>query len=177
VIFLTAYDQYALEAFDVHALDYLLKPIEDIRFARALEQARAQIKNVSAQETERRIRELLQQIDEKDATPVYESRFAVRTGRRIAIISVEDVDWIEATGDYVTLHLGNHSHMLRQTMNRLETKLNPDDFIRIHRSVIVHANRICELETLPNREYLLRLTNGTKLRTSRRFSDRIERWL
>jgi two-component system, LytTR family, response regulator len=177
VIFLTAYDQYALEAFNVHALDYLLKPIDDMRFTRALERARAQMKNASAQEIECRIRELLEQVDKTDAGPAYETRFAVRTGRRIAIISVEDIDWIEATGDYVTLHVGNHSHLLRQTMNRLESQLNPDDFIRVHRSAIVHASRICELETLPNREYLLRLTNGTKLRTSRRFSDRIDRWL
>jgi two-component system, LytTR family, response regulator len=177
VIFLTADDQYALEAFNVQALDYLLKPIDDIRFNRALERARAQMKNASAHEIESRIREWLQQIDKTDACAAYETRFAVRTGRRIAIISVEDIDWIGATGDYITLHVGNHSHLLRQTMNRLESQLNPDDFIRVHRSVIVHASRICELEMLPNREYLLRLTNGTKLRTSRRFSDRIERWL
>jgi DNA-binding LytR/AlgR family response regulator len=111
------------------------------------------------------------------AQATYETRFLVRTGRRVTIVPVEDIDWIEAAGDYVTLHVGNKSHMLRQTMSGLEVQLDPDHFIRVHRSAIVQASRICELESLPNREYLLRLSDGTKVRTSRRFSDRIERWL
>jgi two-component system LytT family response regulator len=177
VIVLTADDHCAAEAYNVHALDYLVKPIDDIRFTQALERARTQMRNATAHEIACRIRELLQPLDKRDARAAYETRFAVRTGRRIAIIPVEDIDWIEATGDYVTLHVGKHTHLLRQTMSRLEFQLDPDDFIRVHRSVIVHASRICELEMLPNREYLLRLTDGTKLRTSRRFSDRIARWL
>jgi DNA-binding LytR/AlgR family response regulator len=107
----------------------------------------------------------------------YETRFLVRTGRRVTIVPVEDIDWIEAAGDYVTLHVGNKSHLVRQTMSGLEAQLDPDHFIRVHRSAIVQASRICELESLTNREYLLRLSNGTKVRASRRFSDRIERWL
>jgi two-component system LytT family response regulator len=90
---------------------------------------------------------------------------------------VEEIDWIEATGDYVTLHVGNRSHMLRQTMTRLEQQLDPECFIRVHRSAMVRVSRICEMESLPNREYLLRLTNGTAVKSSRRFSDLIERWL
>jgi two-component system LytT family response regulator len=177
VVFLTAYDHYALEAFDVHAVDYLLKPIDEPRFARALERARAQIKTASGQHVERRLRDMLEQLQTKETRVAYESRFAVRTGRRVVIISVEDIDWVEATGDYVALHVGTKSHLLRQTMGRLELQLDPERFIRVHRSAIVHASRICELESLANREYLLRLTNGTKIRTSRRFSDKVDRWL
>jgi two-component system LytT family response regulator len=177
VVFLTAYDHYALQAFDVHAIDYLLKPVDEVRFARTLERARAQMKTAAARQIELRLRELLDQTMDQRALVTYETRFLVRTGRRVAIVPVEDIDWIEAAGDYVTLHVGNKSHMLRQTMNRLEVQLDPDHFIRVHRSAMVRASRICELESLPNREYLLRLSDGTKVRTSRRFSDRIERWL
>jgi len=176
VVFLTAYDHYALQAFDVHAIDYLLKPVDEVRFARTLERARAQMKTAAAQQIEHRLRELLEQTKER-VQATYETRFLVRTGRRVAIVPVEDVDWIEAAGDYVTLHVGNKSHMLRQTMSGLEVQLDPDHFIRVHRSAMVRASRICELESLPNREYLLRLSGGTKVRTSRRYSDRIERWL
>jgi two-component system LytT family response regulator len=177
VVFLTAHDHYALQAFDVHALDYLLKPIDEVRFARALDRARTQLKTASAQQVELRLRELLEQTKGQETQASYEDRFLVRTGRRLAIVPVEGIDWIEASGDYVTLHIGAKSHMLRQTMTRLEAQLDPDRFIRVHRSTIVQASRICELESLPNREYLLRLSDGTKIRTSRRFSDRIERWL
>jgi two-component system LytT family response regulator len=175
VVFLTAHDHYALQAFDVHALDYLLKPIDEVRFARALDRARTQLKTASAQQVELRLRELLEQTKGQETQASYEDRFLVRTGRRLAIVPVEGIDWIEASGDYVTLHIGAKSHMLRQTMTRLEAQLDPDRFIRVHRSTIVQASRICELESLPNREYLLRLSDGTKIRTSRRFSDRIER--
>jgi two-component system, LytTR family, response regulator len=177
VIFLTAYDHYALQAFDVHALDYLLKPIDEVRFARALDRARAQMKTASAQQVEFRLPELLEQTKGQETQATYEDRFLVHTGRRVAIVPVEGIDWIEASGDHVTLHIGAKSHMLRQTMSRLEVQLDPERFIRVHRSAIVQASRICELESLPNREYLLRLSDGTKIRASRRFSDRIERWL
>jgi two-component system LytT family response regulator len=177
IVFLTAYDQYALQAFDVHALDYLLKPIDEVRFAGALERVRALMKTASAGHIERRLRELLEQTKDQVKQATYETRFWVRTGRRSVVVAVEEIDWVEAAGDYVTLHVRDKSHLLRQTMNRIELQLDPDRFIRVHRSAIVQASRICELESLPNREYFLRLNSGIKIRTSRRFSDRIERWL
>jgi two-component system LytT family response regulator len=177
IIFLTAYDRYAVDAFELHALDYLLKPIDDARFSMALEYARSQIKARSVAEIESRLRELLQHVDNGKTSMPYETRFAVRSGRRTAIVSVDDIDWIEASGDYVTLHTSTRSHLLRETMNRLEQQLNPTQFLRIHRSAIVQASRICELVSLENREYLLRLTNGTTLKASRNFSERIDRWL
>ena len=176
VIFLTAYDQYALDAFSVHALDYLLKPVDDARFERALMHARETISNRDLPDLEKRIRELLKNISRRE-TIRYETRFSVRTGQRIAVISVNDIDWIEACGDYVTLHVGNRSHLLRQTMNKMESQLDPARFLRIHRSTIVQTSRIRELVALDNREFLLRLSDGKELKTSRSYSDRIEKWL
>jgi two-component system, LytTR family, response regulator len=174
IIFLTAYDRYAVDAFRVHALDYLLKPIDEARFVESLERARMQMNAADSREIDQRVCNLLKQVIVK---PVQETRFAVRTGKRITIVAAGDIDWVEASGDYVTFHVGRRSHLLRQTMNRLEEQLDPHRFIRIHRSVIIQASRICELEALDNHEYFVRLIDGTKLRISRRFSDRIERWL
>jgi two-component system, LytTR family, response regulator len=176
VIFLTAYDQYALDAFSVHALDYLLKPIDDARFESALGQARERIKKHDLPDLERRIRKLLRDTGGREAAR-YETRFSVRTGQRIAVVSVTEIDWIEACGDYVSLHVGNRSHLLRQTMNKMESQLDPARFLRIHRSTIVQTSRIRELVALDNREFLLRLTDGKELKTSRSYSDRIEKWL
>ena len=176
VIFLTAYDKYTLEAFGVHALNYLLKPIDDSRFESALKHARLQIESRAFPDLERRIRELLKaagapQLDR------YETRFSVRTGQKIVVVLANDIDWIEACGDYVNLHAGNRTHLLRQTMNKMESQLDPTRFLRIHRSTIVQTSRIRELVALDNREFLLRLADGKELKTSRSYSDRIDKWL
>lgn len=128
-------------------------------------------------EIARRLRELLKHVEGKKGSLPYETRLAARTGRRITILRVENIDWIEANGDYATLHVGNRTFLLRETMGGLEARLDPSDFIRIHRSTIVQASRICELESVANGEYLLHLTCGVRLRVSRSFSDRIWRWL
>lgn len=177
VIFLTAYDKYALDAFRVHAVDYLLKPIDDARFQSAMEHARVRIKNHSVPDLERRIRELLKETSGQEVATQYETRFAVRTGQRIVIVAANEIDWIEACGDYVTLHVGNRSHLLRQTMNKTELQMDPARFLRIHRSAIVQTSRIRELVALDNREFLIRLADGKELKTSRSYSDRIEEWL
>lgn len=176
IIFLTAYDQYALDAFSVHALDYLLKPIDDRRFESALTHTRERIRNHNRTDLESSIRELLKNSRGPEAVR-YETRFSVRTGQRIVVVLVGDIDWIEACGDYVTLHVGNRSHLLRQTMNRMESQLDPARFLRIHRSTIVQTSRIRELIALDNREFLLRLSDGKELKASRSYSDRIEKWL
>jgi two-component system, LytTR family, response regulator len=177
VIFLTAYDRYALDAFKVHAVDYLLKPIDDARFQSALDHARAQIKNHNLPDLEKRIRELLKETGGQEVVAHYETRFAVRTGQRIVIVTANEIDWIEACGDYVTLHVGNRTHLLRQTMNKTEAQVDPARFLRIHRSAIVQTSRIRELVALDNREFLIRLADGKELKTSRSYSDRIEKWL
>jgi two-component system LytT family response regulator len=176
VIFLTAYNQHALRAFEVHALDYLVKPIDDVRFYESIEHARTHVGRRLAGEVETRLRKLLDEY-QNDGASRYETRFAVRTRQRISIVEVNDIDWIQASRDYVTLHSGKKSYLLRQSMNGIESQLDPSRFLRIHRSAIIQASRIRELVTLENREYLIRLSTGVELKSSRTYSDVIERWL
>lgn len=177
VIFLTAYDQYALRAFEVHALDYLLKPIDDERFAEAIGRAHRQLELRAADSVEDRLRNLIaEHLTTRQLSPFVE-RFTIRTGNRITVVLVDEIDWIEAVGDYAGLHVGEKRPLTRETLNALEARLDPGKFVRIHRSTIVQASRICELRALPNRELLVRLTNGTELKVSRTYRDRLNRWL
>ncbi|MDQ3745256.1 MAG: LytTR family DNA-binding domain-containing protein [Acidobacteriota bacterium] len=177
VVFLTAYDQYALRAFEVRALDYLLKPIDDERFTEAVKRARGQIKLQRAGTLEQRLRALLAEHSSQTKPGRHAERFAIRTGTRIAFVLAEEIDWIEAAGDYAGLHVGKRTHLLRETLNSLETRLDPSRFVRIHRSTIVRASRIRELQALPNREFVVRLQDGTDLRASRSYRERLDRWL
>ncbi len=170
VIFLTAYDSYALKAFEVHALDYLLKPIDDERFAAAVKRAIKQLSLENAQSLESRLRSLLDRQQEGQFT----ERFAVKTGRRLVFVHADEIDWIEAAGDYASLHVGRKTHLVRETLHNLEKRLDPARFLRIHRSTIVAADRIQEMETLPNHEFRVRLTDGTELRASRTYSSAFE---
>jgi two-component system, LytTR family, response regulator len=172
VIFLTAYEQHALRAFDVHALDYLLKPLDDERFSRAVERAR-QVKDTDSkiQMSERLLRLL------GENSPRYVSRFPVRTGSRIQVVLADDIDWIAAAGDYVELHCGGRHHLLRETMNSMEQKLDPAKFLRIHRSRILRLNCVRELHAMDNHEYLVKLSDGSEHRSSRRYADRLDQWL
>lgn len=157
-ILLTAYDHFAVGAFAVQALDYLLKPIDDERFRESLDRARAAFRHRTAG---------------KDAAPAYARRFTIRTGQRIAVIEAEQIDWIEANDDYAGLHVGPRLHLLREPLHQLATRLDPAHFLRIHRSAIVRLDRIAELEPLVNRDCLLRLKDGTPLRASRTYIDRL----
>jgi two-component system LytT family response regulator len=177
IIFLTAYDQYALRAFEVHALDYLLKPIDAERFAEAMERARRQLTLHSADSIEARLRGLLAEYGSTGTPSPYLERFTVRTGRRISFVLVDEIDWIEAVGDYAGLHVGNQNPLLRETLNSLEGRLDPEKFVRIHRSAMVQISRICEFSTLPNRELRVRLTSGVDLRVSRTYRHRLDKWL
>jgi two-component system LytT family response regulator len=172
VIFLTAHEQHALRAFEVHALDYLLKPLDDDRFASALNRARMQIDAPSKTGLIARIFRLLDQPGGQSA-----SRFMVRTGSRIQVVPTEDIDWISAAGDYAELHTRGATHLLRETMNSLDQRLDSARFARIHRSRIINLARIFELRTLENREYLVKLCDGSQHRSSRTYADRLERWL
>jgi two-component system LytT family response regulator len=172
VIFLTAYEQHALRAFDVHALDYLLKPLDDERFCRAVERAR-QVKDMDSkvQMSERLLRLL------GENSPRYVSRFPVRTGSRIQVVLADDIEWIAAAGDYVELHCCGRHHLLRETMNSMEQKLDPAKFLRIHRSRILRLNCVRELHAMDNHEYLVKLSDGSEHRSSRRYADRLDQWL
>jgi two-component system LytT family response regulator len=177
IIFLTAYDQYALQAFEVHALDYLLKPIDDERFSEAVARARRQIELHGAGTLEDRLRALLTEHTSKSGLSAHVERFSIRTGSRITFVLANEIDWIEAAGDYAALHIGKRTHLLRETLNSLETRLDPSRFVRIHRSTIIRAECIRELHTLPNRELLVRLLDGTELKVSRSYRDRLDDWL
>jgi two-component system LytT family response regulator len=172
VIFLTAYEQHALRAFEVHALDYLLKPVDDERFAAAVDRARKLDHSSSRIRMSERILRMLGRDSEK-----YTSRFVVRTGSRIQIVHVEDIVWIGAAGDYAELHLGGKSHLLRESMNSLEQKLDPAKFLRIHRSRIVRSDSIVELSAIDNREYLIKLSDNSLHRSSRTRADKLDQWL
>jgi two-component system LytT family response regulator len=157
VIFVTAYDQYAIQAFEVNALDYLLKPFSDERFAGALARAKAGHANS------------LTKLLGNAPSP---TRFVVRTGSRARFIAVEDVDWIEAAQNYVCLHTGEETGLLRETMNALETRLRPAQFVRIHRALLVNASRIHEITSIGAGEYEL-LVGGKLLKSSRRYSRNV----
>ena len=172
VIFLTAYEQHALHAFEVHALDYLLKPLDDDRFVAAMDRAREQIDAASKAELAERLLKLVAQ-----STGRYASRLTARTGSDIRIVPVEEVEWISAAGDYAELHTHSGTHLLRESMNSLEERLDPARFARIHRSRIVNLTRILELRGIENREYIVKLHDGSRHRSSRTYADRIERWL
>jgi two-component system, LytTR family, response regulator len=172
VIFLTAYEEHALKAFEVHALDYVLKPVNDDRFAAAIDRARKLMDSESKTRMAERILAMLGQTSEK-----YLSRFVVRMGSRIQIVLAEDTDWISAAGDYVELHLRRRSHLVRETMNSLQQKLDPAKFLRIHRSRIVRTGCIVELHGIDNREYIVKLSDGSEHRSSRSYADRLEEWL
>ena len=176
IIFVTAYDQYALKAFEVSALDYLLKPFDDARFHKALSQARRQIEQQDASELGRKLLTLMGGRGDQQDSPRYLSRFMVKTSGRVIFIRVEEIDWIEAYDNYVRLHVGGKAHLLRQTMNDLEATLNPKQFARIHRSTIVNMDRVKELHPHFN-EHTVLLLDGTELKLSRTRKDWLEQWL
>jgi two-component system LytT family response regulator len=170
VVFVTAYDQYALKAFDVHAIDYLLKPFDKERFQAGLARARQQLERRSTGELERRLLELVQ--DLKPASRM--ERFVIKSSGRVFFLRAEEIDWIEAAGNYVKLHVGNEAHLFRETMNALEARLNMDTFYRIHRSHIVNIERVRELQPWFNGEYVVFLKDGTRLTLSRGYREKLQ---
>jgi len=184
VIFVTAFDEHALRAFDVHALDYLLKPIDDDRFYQAVERAYTHHAQRRDSAVGRRLSALLTDVkpiaarqEEKRPIPAPSpaaERFVIKTGGRIFFVKAEEIDWIEAAGDYVCLHVGVQSHLLRETMAAMDERLDPHRFLRIHRSTIVNAERIRELRAHYNGEYRMLLHDGTELKTSRSYRDRLQ---
>jgi two-component system, LytTR family, response regulator len=175
VVFVTAYDQYALQAFDVHALDYLLKPFTARRFQKALERARAAVIRDQATGGEAPVEQrLINLLDDLGGERRYSKRIVVKSSGRIHFVKVDEIDWVEAEGNYVRLHVGAHSHLLRETMKGMEAALDPERFIRIHRSTIVNTERIKELQPWFNGEYVVVLRNGTRLPLSRGYRDKLQ---
>lgn len=167
VVFLTAHDRHALRAFDVHAVDYVVKPIDDGRFDDALHAVRRRV----AERALALSMAMPMEHAQRPAAP--ERRLAVRSGGKTQWIDVDDIDWIEASGDYVTLHVGPRLHMIHESMEGIEQRLDPLRFARVHRSTIIALSRVQGLSLLPTRDALVTLRDGTALRVSRRFRHRI----
>jgi two-component system LytT family response regulator len=171
VIFVTAYDQHALKAFEVRALDYLLKPFDRDRFQSALQRAKASIEQQETGDLGRRLLALVK--DLRPAAPKTD-RIVVKSAGRLFFLRADEIDWIEAAGNYARLHVGNDSHLLRETMNSLEGRLDAERFFRIHRSRIVNMERIQELQPWFNGEYVVILRNGTRLTLSRGYREKLQ---
>ncbi len=171
VVFVTAYDRYALRAFDVHALDYLLKPFDRERFRQAVKRARQQLDRRTGGDLERRLLALVQDLKPAGGRV---DRFVVKSGGRVFFVRNDEIDWIEAAGNYVKLHVGTDSHLFRETMNAVEARLDPDLFFRIHRSHIVNIERVRELQPWFNGEYVVFLKNGTRLTLSRGYREKLQ---
>jgi two-component system, LytTR family, response regulator len=171
VIFVTAYDEHALRAFEVHALDYLLKPIDGARFMEALTRARSRIRGNELQE---QLHALLAGIKVEKR---YLTRLSIKTGGRILFLSAEEIDWIEASDNYVLVHAGRDSHLHHTTMNSLEERLDPGAFLRIHRSTIINLQRVKELHPMFHGEYRVILKDGTELASGRSYRSKLQRLL
>ena len=176
VIFVTAYDEYALKAFEVHALDYLLKPFGRDRFQRTLQHARASLERRRAGDLGRRLLALVNDIKTEPGPPRLD-RLVVKSGGRVFFLRTDELDWIEAAGNYVRLHLGEESHLFRETMNRMESRLDSRRFVRIHRSRIVNTERVKELQPWFNGEHVVVLQNGTRLTLSRGYREKLQEQL
>lgn len=173
-IFTTAFDEFALRAFDAHAIDYILKPYDAERFRMAIERARLQLTGRRKATMDERLDSLLEELRTRNQ---YVERLVVRSGGRILILRVSEIDWIEAASNYVRLHAGGKEYLLRETMTALEAKLDPMEFVRIHRSTIVRVDRIRELEPLFQGDYVVVLEDTTRLTSSRGYRERLQELL
>jgi len=174
VIFVTAYDRYALRAFEVHALDYLLKPFDRDRFQRALARARTELQREEKMEATEKLLALIEDV-QSQRKPL--QRLVIKAAGRVFFLRLEEIDWIEAAGNYVKLHVGTETHLLRETMNALEGRLDPQQFVRIHRSTIVHLDRIQELQPWFHGDYRVILHDGTQLTLSRGYRPKLQELL
>jgi two-component system LytT family response regulator len=171
LVFVTAYDQYAVRAFEVHALDYILKPFDRERFEASWQRAKAQVLRERNGGVEQRILSLLEDLK---AGTKYLERLVIKSSGRIYFLETNDIDWIQAEGNYVSVHAGKKAHLLRETISSLESQLDPKKFLRIHRSAIVRIDRIKELQPWFHGEYHIVLQDGTELTLSRNYRDRLQ---
>jgi two-component system LytT family response regulator len=170
VIFVTAHDQYAIRAFEISAVDYLLKPVTEERFRIAFERAR---RRLGAARGDEPTRQLLTVLDAIANPRRYLSRLAVRSGDRTIFLTIDDVEWIEAAQNYIRVHTGQATHLLHVPMNTLETSLDPERFVRIHRSHIVNLQRIKQLWALAHGQYVLELSSGERLQSGRTYGEKL----
>jgi two-component system LytT family response regulator len=190
-VFVTAYDKYAIEAFETNALDYLVKPVEEERLKDAIHRAREALKSRAASARESRLVELLASLssDERDrikellAEPArkekerYPERISFKDGSKVVVLGADEIDWIDAAGDYMCIHAAGKTHIIRETMKTLEQRLDPTRFQRVHRSAIVNVKKVKELHPHSNGEYFLVLEGGAELKLSRSYKEVVARFI
>ena len=172
-IFVTAYHEHAVRAFDVNAVDYLTKPVEAERLATALERVRRMIAGETALLTQEQLTAVLNGLRTGEDSKSYVSRFLVKDGEREILLSVEKIDWVEAANYYCCLHSGGRSYMLRETISDLSERMDPRQFVRIHRSAIVNLDRIGEIHREGTAQGSIRLANGQTLKMSKAGRERL----
>jgi len=176
VVFTTAYDQFAIRAFDAHALDYLLKPFERERLHQAIERTRAELlKSHNLNLTSRILDMLAQKTEPQAEAKQADDRMVIRAGGKVVFLDVKEIDWIEAAANYVKLNAGKDSYLLREGIGSMAERLDPERFVRIHRSVIVNVRKIRELQPCDSGEYIAVLKNGKELSCSRGYRAQVQR--
>ena len=187
IIFVTAYDKYALKAFEFHAVDYLLKPFDDERFEEMLKHASKQIKKDKIEDLSEKLTDLISDYNSAENKQKnkssnnnfdsYQKRLVIKSAGKISFIEVEDIDWISAEGSYVTLNMSGKAHLMRETLKKLEKVLDPRKFLRIHRSTIINVSRVKELHSHFHGEYIVILKCGKRLKLSRNYRDNADQLL
>jgi len=187
VVFVTAYDEFALKAFDANALDYLLKPINDDRLREAIERVREHRGSKQADEQRNKLLKFVCELTGRELTlesalqaaggenHSYPTRIAIRDGSETNCVEVESIDWVDAAGDYMCVHSSGDTFVLRGTMKHLEDLLDPETFVRVHRSAIVNRHRVTSMRPHRNGEYFLQLGDATELKLSRKYKGNLER--
>ena len=174
IIFVTAYDEYAIKAFEVDAIDYLLKPVSPERFEQALTRATSRLATAATPDSNSKLFDFL---DRVRAERGFVKRFVVRKGAKLSFVRVAEVDWIDVTSNYIRLHVAGTKHLVRQTLKSVEGQLDPEVFIRVHRSIIINVDRVESVEPHLHGEYQVTMQDGTRLTTSRSFSSRLRELL
>ncbi len=189
IVFVTAFDQYAVDAFEVHAVDYVLKPVETERLAHAVAKARARIEESAALSQKEKLLSLIgditgttpadfnEALSEATEKKHYPEKISIRDGNSVSIVKTADIDWVDAAGDYMCVHVGDDIHIMRITMKQLEAQLNPEIFQRVHRSTIVNLTRVKQVCAHMNGEYHLILEGGARLKMSRSFKDKMKHFM
>ncbi len=189
VVFATAFDQYAIKAFDVHAVDYILKPLDQAYLDRALQRVRRQLAQKSDANDKQRLLEVISDITGKvpaemdewlaegtELSPKYPDKIAIKDGGDITLVPIAEIEWVDAAGDYMCIHAAGQIHIMRITMKQLEVQLDPSLFQRVHRSTLINLNRVEKICSHINGEYHLILKGGTRLKMSRSYKDKIQRF-
>jgi two-component system LytT family response regulator len=187
IVFVTAFDQYAVNAFDVHAVDYVLKPVEDSRLRAAVDQVRQQLERRRAGDRKQQLLELIMNMTGKSEHGIealveagghsFPEKITIKDGDQLTILPVANIDWVDAAGDYMCVHAGGETHVMRITMKELEHQLNPAEFQRIHRSTLINVNRIVKLISHINGEFFVTLESGARLKMSRTYKDKVRQFI